>query len=56
MAQRIEYAVVINHEEQYSIWPEGERLPKGYRAVRKGPADDCIRHLEDLLRERGTRG
>ena len=56
MAQRIEYAVVINHEEQYSIWPEGERLPKGYRAGRKGPADDCIRHLEDLLRERGTQG
>ena len=24
------YRVVINHEEQYSIWPEGRELPLGW--------------------------
>ncbi len=25
--------VVINHEEQYSIWPAAEKLPRGWRVV-----------------------
>ncbi|MEM1160575.1 MAG: MbtH family protein, partial [Pseudomonadota bacterium] len=27
------YSVVINHEEQYSIWPEGREIPAGWNAV-----------------------
>ncbi len=27
------YAVVINHEEQYSIWPMGRDIPLGWKAV-----------------------
>ena len=49
MGRGIEYQVVINHEEQYSVWPLAERLPKGYRALEKGPGDECLRRLEDLL-------
>ncbi|MCG8454636.1 MAG: MbtH family NRPS accessory protein [Holophagales bacterium] len=41
------YIVVANDEEQYSIWPEGRELPKGWRAVRE-PASrrDCLEHIE----------
>ena len=27
------YQVVINHEEQYSIWPEYKDIPNGWKAV-----------------------
>ena len=27
------YAVVVNHEEQYSIWPETKALPAGWNKV-----------------------
>ncbi len=27
------YTVVVNHEEQYSIWPVGRDIPLGWRAV-----------------------
>ena len=27
------YIVVMNHEEQYSIWPTGRQLPLGWRDV-----------------------
>jgi MbtH protein len=27
------YRVVINHEEQYSIWPVGRPMPGGWTAV-----------------------
>jgi MbtH protein len=27
------YEVVVNHEEQYSIWPSGRELPFGWRTV-----------------------
>lgn len=39
----IAYVVVINDEEQYSIWPADRELPDGWSAV--GPA----RGREDAL-------
>jgi len=27
------YKVVVNHEEQYSIWPEFKEIPGGWRSV-----------------------
>ncbi|HEX3786515.1 MAG TPA: MbtH family NRPS accessory protein [Pseudonocardiaceae bacterium] len=27
------YRVVVNDEEQFSIWPEGTSVPAGWRAV-----------------------
>ncbi|MEV4050067.1 MbtH family NRPS accessory protein [Amycolatopsis sp. NPDC049688] len=42
-----EYAVVINHEEQYSIWPAGRELPSGWTEVGvRGPKRDCLDHIE----------
>lgn len=41
------YAVVVNHEEQYSIWPHGKDLPAGWTATGiLGDRDDCLAHIE----------
>lgn len=39
--------VVVNDEEQYSIWPDGREVPEGWRAVGQ-PAvrDDCLDYIE----------
>jgi MbtH protein len=41
------YQVVVNGEEQYSIWPVGRGIPEGWQA--DGPAgtqDECIGYIE----------
>ena len=41
------YAVVLNDEEQYSIWPVDRDIPAGWHAEgTSGPKDDCIAHIE----------
>jgi MbtH protein len=43
------YRVVVNHEEQYSIWPEWKELPLGWKA--SGPAgrkDVCLAYIKDV--------
>ena len=43
------YRVVINHEEQYSIWPQGRELPQGWNAVGKsGSRKDCLAYIEGV--------
>ncbi|MDB9527406.1 MbtH family protein [Oscillatoria sp. CS-180] len=43
------YEVVINHEEQYSIWPKGRELPLGWNTVGvSGPKDECLRHINEV--------
>ena len=40
------YAVVLNDEEQYSIWPSDRELPSGWRADGKtGPRDECLSYI-----------
>ena len=41
------YLVVMNHEEQYSIWPKEKPLPQGWIAVGKeGPKSECLEHID----------
>ena len=43
------YNVVVNHEEQYSIWPVDRDLPDGWRAVGKsGPKQECLDYIEEV--------
>jgi MbtH protein len=43
------YNVVMNHEEQYSIWPADRDLPLGWSAVGKtGPKAECLAHIEEV--------
>ena len=39
--------VVVNHEEQYSIWPEGRDLPDGWRLEGfSGSREECLAHID----------
>jgi MbtH protein len=43
----IPYCVVINHEEQYSIWRAGRPIPAGWTAVGEpGPKSQCLEYIE----------
>jgi MbtH protein len=43
------YRVVINHEEQYSIWPEWKEIPAGWRAVGPtGTKDQCLAYVKEV--------
>jgi len=43
------YHVVVNHEEQYSIWPEGREIPKGWRHGGKtGTKGECLAHIKEV--------
>ncbi|EPH45772.1 MbtH family NRPS accessory protein [Streptomyces aurantiacus] len=44
-----EYTVVINDEEQYSIWPQGREVPAGWREVGvAGSKDTCLAHIKEV--------
>lgn len=43
------YVVVMNDEEQYSIWPEVKDIPAGWRDVgKRGPKDDCLAYIKEV--------
>jgi MbtH protein len=44
------YLVVVNHEEQYSIWPKWKQeLPLGWKAVGKeGTKTECLAYIEEV--------
>ncbi|MEW2514716.1 MbtH family NRPS accessory protein [Streptomyces sp. NPDC046870] len=42
-----EYLVVLNDEEQYSVWPAALDLPQGWHAEgTRGPKDHCLDHID----------
>jgi MbtH protein len=45
----IRYAVVVNDEEQYSIWDESMPVPAGWRVTGfAGTEDDCLANIESV--------
>lgn len=43
------YTVVVNHEEQYSIWPAARQLPLGWQEVGKqGLKAECLAYIQDV--------
>lgn len=43
------YSVVINHEEQYSIWPVDREVPAGWKAVTEGKTkQDALDYIEEV--------
>ncbi len=43
------YSVVINHEEQYSIWPADRENPRGWSSVGKtGPKAECLAYIKEV--------
>ena len=45
----IEYLVVLNHEEQYSIWPASKAVPAGWReAGKRGKKAECLAFIGEV--------
>ncbi len=43
------YQVVVNQEEQYSIWPEYKEIPSGWNAVGpKAHKQECLEYITNI--------
>lgn len=43
------YKVVVNHEEQYSIWLASKPNPSGWKdAGKTGQKQDCLSYIKEL--------
>jgi len=43
------YEVVVNDEEQYSIWPAGKAMPLGWKAAgHQGVKASCLEHINSV--------
>jgi MbtH protein len=43
------YQVVVNHEEQYSIWPADGEPPPGWSVIGfTGPKDNCLSRIAEI--------
>ena len=43
------YRVVVNHEEQYSIWPHERENPRGWRdAGKSGTREECLVYIKEV--------
>ena len=43
------YNVVVNDEEQYSIWPDFKEIPAGWKSVGKsGPKAECLAYIDEV--------
>ena len=44
-----QYKVVVNHEEQYSIWPIDRENPLGWNDVgQQGTKEECLAYIEEV--------
>ncbi|RYE42487.1 MAG: MbtH family NRPS accessory protein [Hyphomicrobiales bacterium] len=47
--ENVLYRVVVNIEEQYSIWPEYKQIPEGWRdAGKTGRKEDCLSYVNEV--------
>jgi MbtH protein len=43
------FEVVLNHEEQYSIWPADREPPAGWRkAGKSGKKAECLEYIKEV--------
>ena len=43
------YKVVVNHEEQYSIWPAERENPSGWRdGGKSGSKEECLAYIKEV--------
>ncbi len=43
------YGLVINHEEQYSLWPPEQEPPPGWKLLQTGTLQECETSLRKLV-------
>ena len=43
------YLVIVNREEQYSIWNTGRPIPPGWKPVgRTGSKEECLSYIKEV--------
>lgn len=48
-AKDVKFRVVVNHEEQYSLWLADREIPNGWSDAGKvGSRDECLAHIESV--------
>ncbi|SFL37700.1 MbtH protein [Gracilibacillus orientalis] len=48
MNELLEFIVVVNNEEQYSIWPINREIPVGWKSASfTGNKADCLDYIEE---------
>ena len=46
------YKVVVNHEEQYSLWPAERENASGWKDVGKsGSKQECLTYIKEVWRD-----
>ncbi|MFF7992047.1 MbtH family protein [Kitasatospora xanthocidica] len=49
MSEQSRFVVVLNHEEQYSVWPLDKEVPDGWRAEGfSGTKEECLAHIAEV--------
>ncbi len=49
MDEDIRYQVLINDEEQYSLWPTDQDVPAGWhRTGTEGSKEDCVAYVDEV--------
>ena len=52
LEDKMVYEVVVNIEDQYSIWPKGRNIPSGWKAIGKsGLKNDCLSYINDVWKD-----
>jgi MbtH protein len=40
--------VLVNEEEQYSLWPRDNPIPNGWRSVKEGTKAECLAYVKEV--------
>jgi MbtH protein len=42
------HLVLVNQEDQYSLWPIAKSVPAGWSSVFEGTREACLAHVEEV--------
>jgi len=42
------YLVLVNEEEQYSLWPKMNAIPNGWKQVHEGTREECGKYVNEV--------
>jgi MbtH protein len=42
------HVVLVNEEEQYSLWPKDNAIPNGWKFVKEGTKAECLQYVKEV--------
>jgi MbtH protein len=42
------HLVLVNEEEQYSLWPKDNAIPNGWKSVKEGTRAECLQYVKEV--------